>query len=71
LAAQLGCEFANAGPALERVVVDMMGQTTVAGVYAAGDAVTPMQQAMQAAASGVLAGAALNRALIQEDFHRG
>jgi pyruvate/2-oxoglutarate dehydrogenase complex dihydrolipoamide dehydrogenase (E3) component len=42
-------------------------ETSVAGVYAAGDAGTPLQSVALAAASGASAGAFLNHALCGED----
>lgn len=67
LAVQLGCDLSDDGV---RIVVDDMGQTTVPGVYAAGDAVTPIHQVIRAAADGSKAAAMLNRALIQETHQR-
>ncbi|MNL66768.1 hypothetical protein D3C87_1912840 [compost metagenome] len=43
--------------------VDELKQTTVAGVYAAGDAATPMSNATLASASGVMAGVCAHRSL--------
>lgn len=62
LAAQLGCAFddAPAGPFL-RVE---MGQTSVPGVFAAGDAAQGAHSATLAAAQGVLAGTAMHRAMV-------
>ncbi len=55
LAEQLGCEFGDAplGPVIR---LDERKETTVKGVYAAGDATNPMHNATLASASGVLAG---------------
>jgi thioredoxin reductase len=64
LAEQLGCEFTNT----ETVKVDDFGQTSVSGVYAAGDMVHPMQKVVFAVSRGALASLAVNRALLQEDF---
>jgi thioredoxin reductase len=64
LAAQLGCAFAD-GPTGPYITVDAMGLTSVPGVYAAGDAMTPMHNATLAAASGVLAGVAAHQSLMQ------
>jgi thioredoxin reductase len=64
LAAQLGCAFAD-GPTGPYITVDAMGLTSVSGVYAAGDAMTPMHNATLAAASGVLAGVAAHQSLMQ------
>lgn len=62
--AQLGCEMTEVG----HISVGPDHQTSVRGVYAAGDATTPMQQLVAAAASGAAAAAMINRDLIQEDF---
>lgn len=64
LVAQLGCELTDAG--FIRVGADQ--QTSVPGVYAAGDATTPFQQLVMAAASGALAAAMINRELVRLDF---
>lgn len=64
LAKQLGCEFTDFGT----VKVDDVGQTSVAGVYAAGDMIHPMQQIAFAVARGALSAIGINRALLQEDF---
>jgi thioredoxin reductase len=63
LAEQLGCAFAE-GPTGPYIQVDAMGLTSVAHVYAAGDATTPMHNATVAAASGVLAGVAAHQSLM-------
>ncbi|MFN2563399.1 MAG: FAD-dependent oxidoreductase, partial [Gemmatimonadaceae bacterium] len=60
---QLGCELTESG--LIRVGSDH--QTSVPGVYAAGDAGTPVQQLVVAAASGAQAAIAINRDLVRED----
>jgi thioredoxin reductase len=64
LAAQLGCTFAD-GPTGPYIQVDAMGLSSVADVYAAGDATTPMHNATIAAASGVLAGVAAHQSLMR------
>jgi len=56
----LGCAHSEAG----YLVVDNMQQTSVPGIYAAGDATTPMRAVSVAVAAGTLAGAALNRDLL-------
>lgn len=69
LAESLGCEIEAIGP-LPFVVVKsdpMTRETTVPGVYVAGDAGTPAQGAIMAAASGAGAAAMLNHALAAED----
>ena len=60
---QLGCTLSDDGA---QVVVDEMGQTSVPGVYAAGDMVSPMHAVILAAASGMKAGAMLNNGMIIE-----
>ena len=63
LHAQLGCTLSDDGT---QVVVDETGQTSVPGVYAAGDMVSPVHAVVLAAASGMQAGAMLNHGLIME-----
>ena len=48
------------------VKVDEARETSVPGIFAAGDLLTPQQGAIIAAASGTLAAAALNHALTIE-----
>ena len=68
LAEALGCEIVAMGPAAEVLKADpTTRETSVAGVYAAGDAGTPLQSVALAAASGASAGAFLNHALCGED----
>lgn len=68
LAEQLGCAFADGmtGPYIK---VDSMQQTSVPGVFAAGDAATEMYNATLASAAGVMAGVAAHRALVMEAAH--
>lgn len=67
LALRLGCEVNDdAIPGLIRV--DPIWQTTVPGVYAAGDVATPMQQVATAVSSGATAGAMANHALVMDDL---
>ena len=63
LATRLGCtiEFGL-------IRTDEWGQTSVAGVYAAGDAATPIQQLIHAAASGATAAIGISRSLLAENF---
>lgn len=68
LAQQLGCAFDTPFPGSKLIRVDAMGQTTVPGVYAAGDATTLMQQAIVAASAGLVAASAINRALLLQAF---
>lgn len=65
LAEQLGCAF-NDGMTGPYVQVDETQQTSVPGVFAAGDAASPMYNATLASAAGVMAGAAAHRALVME-----
>jgi thioredoxin reductase len=62
LAEQLGCAF-DASPAGPYIRAEM-GQTTVPGVFAAGDAAMAWSNAAQAVAAGTLAGAAMHRAIV-------
>ena len=65
LAERLGCELTDSG----HIKVSVLGETSVAGVYAAGDATSPMQSIATAVAQGSLAaGAGINRILASEDF---
>ncbi len=63
LAAQLGCAIDDmmGGPIIR---VDVMGQTTVPGVYAAGDATAMMKSLPGAVASGYFVGAVAHQSLI-------
>lgn len=65
LAEQLGCAFAD-GMTGPYITVDAMQQTSVPGVFAAGDAATQMYNATLASAAGVMAGVAAHRALVME-----
>jgi thioredoxin reductase len=67
LASQLGCVMSDDGL---YVKVDAKGETSVPGVYAAGDMAGQMHAVSQAVASGTLAGAMLNHALVFEDAKR-
>jgi thioredoxin reductase len=62
----LGCEATETGTL--RIGADH--QTSVAGVYAAGDCAGPVHQVLTAAASGQQAAMALNRELAEVDFRR-
>jgi thioredoxin reductase len=64
LADQLGCTLTDTG----LIQVSPFGQTSVPGVYAAGDCSSPMRQIAAAVASGSMAGAMLNREMIEEDL---
>ncbi|REG59296.1 thioredoxin reductase [Paraburkholderia sp. BL6669N2] len=63
LAQQLGCEF-DEGPMGPTIRVNEFKQTSIPGVFAAGDAATPWTNATFAAAAGVAAGVATHRSLI-------
>ena len=56
----LGCAYTEA----DYLQVDAMQKTSVPGVYAAGDATTPLRTLSTAVASGTLAGVALNAELL-------
>lgn len=62
LAEQLGCALEE-GPQGPLIQVDGMNQTTVPGLFAAGDAAMHFSNATRAAASGVMAGVAAHRSL--------
>jgi thioredoxin reductase len=59
LAAQLGCELDESGA----IVIDEDGRTSVAGVFAAGDATTDKKAVVLAAAAGSRAAYAINGGL--------
>lgn len=59
---QLGCAHSEAG----YIQVDSFLKTNLPGVYAAGDATSPMRAVAAAVAAGMMAGAMLNRELIFE-----
>lgn len=65
LAEQLGCIFED-GPFGAFIRTDDWKQTTVAGVYAAGDAASPMPSATLASAAGVMAGVGAHQSLVLE-----
>jgi len=67
LAESLGCETVEAGPA--RIVKSdpMTRETTVPGVYVAGDVGNPLPQAVYAASTGATAAFFANNALVAED----
>lgn len=60
----LGCALTEQG----HIQVDAFQKTTLPGVYACGDNTTPMRTVSNAVAMGTMAGAALNRELIGEEF---
>ena len=59
----LGCEVGESG----WVRVDTAGQTSVAGVWAAGNVVDPRAQVITAAGAGSAAAIAINGDLVEED----
>ncbi|WP_207460907.1 NAD(P)/FAD-dependent oxidoreductase [Azospirillum sp. SYSU D00513] len=63
LAADLGCAFEE-GPAGPYLRVDGWQETTVPGIYGAGDAASPRHNATLASASGVLAGVGAHQSLV-------
>ena len=63
VAEALGCEV-EAGPSGPCIRTDARKQTSVVGVYAAGDAAQTMRNAMFAAADGVMAGISAHQSLI-------
>lgn len=63
IADQLGCAFEDA-PFGRIIRTDALKQTSVAGVFAAGDIARPMHSVSFAVADGVLAGTALHRSLV-------
>ena len=73
LAARLGCTLASPIPGWDIAIisVDRFGYTGTPGLYAAGDAITPVQQVAMASASGVMAAAGINRNLLGEDLEDG
>jgi thioredoxin reductase len=64
LAEKLGCKIGSNNI----VEVNDFKQTSVAGVYAVGDASSPLSQISWAAASGAIAASFVNRALIEENL---
>jgi len=65
IAAQLQCAFTEHG----HVLADGMQQTSIPGVYACGDNSSGMRSVAQAVYAGSLAGAALNKDLIEEEVN--
>jgi len=64
LAERLGCTLTDR----HQVETNADGQTSVRGVYAAGDLAQPKQQVIVAAADGAVAAMALNYELLMEEF---
>jgi thioredoxin reductase len=61
---ELGCEMTEQG----FIKTDMMQKTSLHGVYAAGDNTTMMRSVSAAVAAGTVAGAAINREMIEEEL---
>lgn len=61
---QVGCELNQMG----LIQVNDFQQTTISGVYAAGDNCSPFRSVANAVAKGSFAGAMLNKELIEESF---
>ncbi len=64
IAAQLGCELTEQG----LVKVDTTQKTTINGVFACGDNSNSSKDIALAVSTGTVAGAAVNKEIIQEDF---
>ncbi len=60
----IGCATIESG----HLEVDMFGKTTVEGIYAVGDCAHPMRSVATAVYTGNIAGAMINKELIEEDF---
>lgn len=63
IAEHLGCAI-DEGPTGQVIRVDELKKTTVAGVFAAGDASSPMASVTMAAAAGAMAGFAAHQSLM-------
>ncbi|MEM8569251.1 MAG: NAD(P)/FAD-dependent oxidoreductase [Bacteroidota bacterium] len=61
---KIGCATIESG----HIQVDMFGKTTVEGIYAVGDCAHPMRSVATAVYTGNIAGAMINKELIEEDF---
>jgi thioredoxin reductase len=61
---QLGCALTEQG----YIAVDLLGRTSVPGVYAAGDNTAMMRAVSLAVAGGGMAGAGINKELVEESF---
>lgn len=61
---KLGCEISDLG----YIEVDPFQKTSIPGIYACGDNVTPMRSVANAVGAGTLTGAMLSRELIEEAF---
>lgn len=54
--------------ATSRIQVDMMQRTNIEGIWACGDNCSPMRSVANAVATGSMAGASLNKMLIEKNF---
>lgn len=64
VSAKLGCEFTEHG----HIKTDMMQKTSIPGVFACGDAASPMRAVSAAIASGTMAGVAAGKEILEERF---
>lgn len=64
LSSQVGCQLTDGG----LIETDELGETTVPGVYAAGDIASGAHSVLRAAAGGATAAMGINRALAAESF---
>ncbi len=62
--AQIGCAMTEQG----HIEVDFLQKATVEGVFAAGDNTTPFRTVSLAVSGGTVAGAAINKELIEEEL---
>jgi thioredoxin reductase len=60
----LGCELTEMG----HIKVDGFQRTNIPGIYAAGDNASPMRAVSAVVAAGIMAGAMINRELMEEAF---
>lgn len=60
----LGCELTEQG----LLKTDMFQKTTVPGVFACGDSISPLRSVANAVATGNLAGAIVNNTMTEEEF---
>lgn len=64
LPCDIGCEMTEHG----YISVDEFKQTSVPGIYAAGDNTTPMRSVSSAVAAGTIAATRINHAIVEERF---
>ena len=64
LATQLGCKISSD----DIVQVDENKQTSISGIYAAGDSSSPYSQIGVAVTSGTIAAVSINRTLTEENL---